>query len=180
MTAVFVSGSRKVSRLPAEVEQRLRNVVDKGFSIFVGDANGVDKRVQAFLAEIRYPAVTVFCSGDSFRNNLGNWPVHKVAVDPSLKGRDFYTQKDKAMAEKADYGFVIWDGVSLGSFNNIIELLEKQKKALVYFRPDKGFHQLSNTEDAHRLLARCDPARAEKLFGKTMTERSSSDQASLF
>ena len=33
------------------------------------------------------------------------------------------TQKDKAMAAEADYGFVLWDGKSSGSISNVFELL---------------------------------------------------------
>lgn len=156
MTTVFVSGSRKISRLNMETRNRLKNVVDKQFSILVGDANGADKVFQKYLAEMRYPNVVVFCSGGHCRNNLGNWNVKNISVDSKLKGRDFYTQKDKAMAAEADYGLVLWDGKSPGSFNNIMELVKNRKKALVYFTPDRKFYTLSGLDDAQNLLNRCD------------------------
>lgn len=156
MTTVFVSGSRTINRLNMETRNRLKNVVDKQFSILVGDANGADKAFQKYLAEMRYPNVVVFCSGDHCRNNLGNWEIKHVYVDSKLKGRDFYTQKDKMMAAQADYGLVLWDGKSPGSFNNIMELVKNRKKALVYFTPDKKFYTLSGLDDAQNLLNRCD------------------------
>ena len=156
MTTVFVSGSRKISRLNKEIRDRLQNVVDQRFALIVGDANGADKALQKYLSEIKYKNVIVFCSGNSCRNNLGNWNIKRVFVDPKLKGRDFYTQKDKKMAVEADYGFVIWDGKSPGSFNNILELLKNDKKALVYFAPDKQFYSVSNLDDARKLLDKCD------------------------
>ncbi len=139
-----------------ETRNRLKNVVDKQFSILVGDANGADKVFQKYLAEMRYPNVVVFCSGGHCRNNLGNWNVKNISVDSKLKGRDFYTQKDKAMAAEADYGLVLWDGKSPGSFNNIMELVKNRKKALVYFTPDRKFYTLSGLDDAQNLLNRCD------------------------
>jgi hypothetical protein len=45
-TAVFVAGSRQIPRLPAEVRSRLGTMIEKGFQILVGDANGADKAVQ--------------------------------------------------------------------------------------------------------------------------------------
>ncbi len=156
MTTVFVSGSRTINRLNMETRNRLKNVVDKQFSILVGDANGADKAFQKYLAEMRYPNVVVFCSGDRCRNNLGNWNVKNIAAESKLKGRDFYTQKDKVMAAEADYGLVLWDGKSPGSFNNIMELVKNRKKALVYFTPDKKFYTLSGLDDAQNLLNRCD------------------------
>ena len=60
------------------------------------------------------------------------------------------------MAIEADYGFVLWDGKSPGSLNNIIELLNKNKKALVYYSPEKEFYSVSTLDDALRLLDKCD------------------------
>ena len=47
---VFVAGSRQISRLPAEVTSRLDTMIEKGFQILVGDANGADKAVQRDLS----------------------------------------------------------------------------------------------------------------------------------
>ena len=51
MTKVFIAGSRQIARLPAEVKNRIDTMVDKGFQILVGDANGADKAVQRYLAD---------------------------------------------------------------------------------------------------------------------------------
>ena len=51
MTKVFIAGSRQIARLPAEVRSRIDTMVDKGFQILVGDANGADKAVQRYLAD---------------------------------------------------------------------------------------------------------------------------------
>lgn len=167
MTTVFISGSRHINYLNPQVRERLQKVLNQHFSIVVGDAGGVDKAVQAYLSEPRYEDITVYCSGRSCRNNLGNWNVRHVAVDPDLKGRDFYTQKDKAMAARADYGFVIWDGKSPGSFNNVLELLKANKKSLVYFSPRRAFHAISNFEDIQRLLGECGDSVLDTITHKT-------------
>ena len=43
MTRVFIGGSRQVTRLTADVQRRIDKIIEQGFSILVGDANGVDK-----------------------------------------------------------------------------------------------------------------------------------------
>ena len=53
MTKVFIAGSRQIARLPAEVKNRIDTMVDKGFQILVGDANGADKAVQAIVSAFR-------------------------------------------------------------------------------------------------------------------------------
>jgi hypothetical protein len=166
MTTVFISGSRKLSRLNQDVRERLKNVLSQGFEVVVGDANGADKAVQNFLMDEKYPRVTVFCAGNTCRNNVGNWKVSQIQVAPHIKGRDFYTKKDKEMAEIADYGFVLWDGKSPGSYANIMELLKRKKKALVYFSPEKSFFTVSKLDDARLLMNMCDTASQNEIKRK--------------
>lgn len=156
MKTVFISGSITMKHLNNLIKQRLTNIIDQNLHIVVGDANGADKAVQHFLFDAGYNHVTVFCSGQRFRNNLGNWNIEQVIVRSGLKGRDFYTEKDKKMALIADYGFVLWNGQSAGSLNNVMELLKRNKKALIYFSPDKSFHKISTLSDVQTLLSQCE------------------------
>ena len=43
MTKVFIAGSRKLSRLSPEVKARIDTMIEKGFTILIGDANGAPK-----------------------------------------------------------------------------------------------------------------------------------------
>ena len=184
MTTVFVSGSRKISRINEGVRQRLDNMVDKRFDIVVGDANGADKAMQAYLAEINYTQVTVFFVGPEPRNNMGSWSTQNVSAPANLTGRDFYTLKDKEMAREADFGLVLWDGKSAGSIANALEMLKLGKKVVVYFGPEKSFYTLASGDDARRLIDKCDPdsvseiGRKVKLAG-TLWEINQSKQSSL-
>lgn len=153
MKTVFISGSRHLSKLTEQVKERLLNIINQNFHVVLGDANGMDKAVQAFLFQQGYNKVTVYCSGNGCRNNLGLWPVQNIAVSKNLKGREFYTIKDRAMAKVADYGLVLWDGKSKGSYNNMLELIQYNKKSLLYFAPTKSFLTISNAEDLAELKA---------------------------
>jgi hypothetical protein len=154
MKAVFLSGSRAISRLNQEIRDRLTGIITQSFDILIGDANGADKALQSFLKENNYTNVTVYCSGGHCRNNVGHWQTYNVQVPAGSKGRDFYTQKDRLMAQIADYGFVLWDGKSAGSIENVINLLRGGKSALVYFSPDKEFISVGSTAKLKRLLSR--------------------------
>src|SRR5216684_5955199 len=156
MKTVFLSGSRRISRLNEDIRNRLRHIIEQNFHVVVGDANGADKALQRYFAEIRYPNVIVYCSGQTCRNNIGSWESQKISADSQLKGREFYMQKDRKMADDADYGFMVWDGKSAGTLSNVIELLKRNKKALVYLSPEKNFYTISNVRDARELLGRCD------------------------
>lgn len=167
MTTVFLSGSRKISRINDKVRDRLRRIVENSFLVVLGDANGADKAMQNYLSELQYRNVMVYCSGRNYRNNIGEWKVEHVSVDPMLKGREFYMVKDRKMAEIADYGFVLWDGSSPGSIANVIELLKRNKKSLVYFSPEKQFYSISNIDELRELLGKCDVKVRKDIAKKT-------------
>jgi hypothetical protein len=97
-------------------------MIEKGFQILVGDANGADKAVQRYLADKSYPNILVHCMKDHCRNNLGNWPTRQVVALLGAKGFDYYSLEDRAMAEAAEYGLMLWDGKSKGTVNNVVNL----------------------------------------------------------
>lgn len=164
---VFLSGSRRLGRLNGKIRERLDNILTKHLHVVVGDANGADKAFQSYLAQMVYPNVTVFCSKGRCRNNLGNWQIESVAVPPGTTGRDFYTLKDVAMAEMADCGLVLWDGESIGTINNILELLQRGKIAVVYFSPEQQFATLKSGNDLLALLQHVEPNELAEIRKKT-------------
>jgi adenine-specific DNA-methyltransferase len=153
MNTVFVGGSRHVSHLPAPVTERLKNIVISGHQVVVGDATGADKAVQKFLAEVPYQKVTVFCSGDSYRHNLGKWPTRTVAVPKATKGFQFYAAKDREMAQEADFGLMIWDGKSPGTVLNVLRLIGAGKIAVMFAVPNERFITFKTAGDWHNFLA---------------------------
>ena len=172
MTTVFLSGSRQLGRLNDKIRRRVNNIVEQSFEIVLGDANGADKALQNYLCSLDYPNVTVYCAGNRCRNNLGSWPTRAVNVAPGLKGREFYTQKDKVMADDANYGLVLWDGKSPGALENVVELLKREKRAVVYLSPEQSFYSISSTADLHILLGRCRPEKLDEIDKKIGLKRS--------
>ena len=166
MTKVFIGGSRKLVKLPTEVSRRIDNIIQNGFTIIVGDANGADKGVQRYLADKDYEKVVVFCMAGACRNNIGAWKTEYITADSHEKGFKFYAAKDSAMATEATYGFMVWDAKSSGTLNNIVNLLGSNKKVLVYFSPDKKFYTLSSSYDLPKLLEKCDSETLENLQKK--------------
>ncbi len=153
MTKVFVSGSMKIKHLDSKVVDRLKNIVDSKYSVIVGDADGVDNSVQEYLKTQGTTSVVVYCSGEKPRNNLGRWTIKNVATTSKAGTRDYFTAKDKAMAEDCDYGFMVWDARSTGTLSNAIELVGKKKVALVYVNKAKQFLKIKDVQDLEALLA---------------------------
>jgi hypothetical protein len=149
-----MGGSRRIGRLNAEVCARIDNIISKGLTVLVGDANGADKAAQSYMSRKGYANVEVFAAGDKCRNNLGNWPVRKVRASKRDGLFRFYTAKDKSMAREADVGFMIWDGSSAGTLLNAGRLIRESKKVVIYEGPKRRFMELRTHADWTSLLAR--------------------------
>lgn len=163
MTKVFIGGSRRITRLNAEVRARLDRIIDQGFPAVVGDANGADKAVQQHFLSKNYRNLEVFCSGSQPRNNVGHWPLRTVAVASKKRDRRFFTAKDKVMTQEATVGFMLWDGKSVGTLQNVARLLGQNKTTLVYLAPEREFREIRTQGDWTELLSLCPPDVREKL-----------------
>lgn len=155
VTAVFVGGSRRITRLPVEAKTRINNVADRGFAILIGDANGADKAVQKHLAEAKYDKVTVYCSGETSRNNIGQWEIRNIRAGEREKTFQFYAAKDREMAQQAKFGLMIWDGKSPGTALNILRLVQASKKAVLVSVAEKSEVEFKSKEDWDAFLSRC-------------------------
>jgi hypothetical protein len=156
MTKVFFGGSRGLSKLNADLIARTDKIIENEYRILVGDANGADKVMQHYLSDNNYEHVHVYCMEDTCRNNIGGWKTIHICTDRKTKDFNFFSTKDLRMSEDADYGFMLWDGKSKGTLNNILNLCERNKKALVYFTPQKSFFTIANFGDISDLLENCD------------------------
>ena len=130
---IFISGSISIRSLSTAVQKHLNNIVERGLSVIIGDAPGADSAVQRFFADRKYANVTVFHMGNC-RNNLGVWRQRKIQPQ---QGTPWYTCKDQAMAQSADYGFMLWDGKSRGTRQNILNMASLNKASLLFLAPSK-------------------------------------------
>lgn len=183
MNTIFIGGSRQISRLPAEIMDRLKKVMASQHCVLVGDANGADKAVQKFFAEAAYGNVTVFCTGEKFRNNLGRWPTNHVEPPKGAKGFQFYAAKDREMAARADFGLMIWDGKSPGTLLNVFRLAKAGKISVLYNAPEmKSFNIAPSSWDS--FLAHCSDDLRRDLEARATPEEwgtnKASDQNELF
>ncbi len=177
MTSVFIGGSRAISRLNSVIREKLDDFIAGNCAIYVGDASGADKAIQQYLAARGYGHVTVYCM-DRCRNNVASWPTKRINCGVNSKNFAYYAAKDRAMAEEAKCGMMLWDGRSKGTLNNIQNLLRLGKKTLVYLATDKAFHKLSSEEDLQHLLQRCDATSVANAQRQIKGKLSGQDQMS--
>lgn len=152
MNRVFLGGSRKMSRLNDPIRARLQEIVRRGMQVLIGDANGADKALQRQLADWGYPHVVVYFVGKEPRNNLGSWVERQVATPRGARGFDFYSVKDRAMAEAAECGIMLWDGESRGTLANVETLARAGKPVSVYVGPHRRFFNVRSESDLGALM----------------------------
>jgi len=153
MQTVFIAGSIKIKRLHPLFVDRIANIVREGLPIVVGDANGADASIQAELAAQSASDVTVFCTGDAPRNNLGNWPVHRARSAAQPGTRAYFTAKDIEMADRAEFGLMLWDAASTGTLSNVFELFSQGKKSVVFVNREAKFQNVKQGEDIVDLVS---------------------------
>ena len=83
------------------------------------------------------------------------------------------------MASIADSGFVLWDGKSIGSINNVHELLKNGKNAVVYFSPKQQFIDVTNFEEFEALILNTSQSDARAINEKLKMNSSVNKQNTL-
>lgn len=151
MNSVFIAGSITIKSLPSLFVEKIESMLSSKLAVIVGDANGVDKAVQQILADRGATNVTVFCSGSTPRNNLGNWPVREIYTSAEPGTKAFFTAKDVAMAEDAEMGFMLWDAKSTGTLSNVLEMTRRGKKTVVFVKKKDAFTIIRGVDDLKNL-----------------------------
>ena len=162
---IFIAGARKIDFLSGEVLKNLKKIMENNDKIFVGDADGVDKTIQTFLKSKSYNNVIVY-SMENVRNNIGNWENIKIFTTLKKNTREYFTEKDKKMAEIADEGFMIWNKESKGTLNNIINLLIMNKKVQLYIQEKNKntFYNLSNIKELENIVLESNSKKLEETY----------------
>jgi adenine-specific DNA-methyltransferase len=116
MNKVFIGGSRRISRISEAVRLRLNRIVAQRIPVVIGDASGADRAVQRYLHERGYDRVEVFTSSERPRNNIGGWPLQFIRPRHAARDFDYYATKDRAMAQEASVGLMIWTARAAAPF----------------------------------------------------------------
>lgn len=152
MAMIFVGGSRDIYELPEPAIARIGAMITAEHGVLVGDAPGADAEAQSLLAGYGYEHVGVFYAGSEPRNNLGDWAAYHRPAPGGAQGNAFHAEKDREMALRADYGLIIWDGVSPGTCLNTLRLAAAGSPCVVYDTMRSMKLTLRSLPDWHEML----------------------------
>lgn len=155
MTMIFVGGSRDIVELPDPVIERIGGIVTNEHGVLIGDAPGADVEIQSLLAGYRYDHVGVFHAGKEPRNNIGDWAAYHIPPPDDATGFAMHAVEDREMARKANFGLMVWDGASVGTFLNVFRLAMIASPCVVY---DLGRGRMTVTHDVGEWRAMLDDA----------------------
>jgi hypothetical protein len=135
--SIFISGSMDIKKLHPLVRDTIKKItLSNQYEIFIGDAKGVDSLIQKECVTNNFNNCTIFSIIKNPRNFLSeNFNFHYIlATEKNARKRQ--QEKDIAMTKKADSLFVIWDGKSKGSYENILRGIELRKKIEIFFKEE--------------------------------------------
>lgn len=131
---IFISGSMNKKELHKKVLVAVDKIILNNNQIIIGDACGIDQKIQKYLAEINYDNVLV-CSITKPPRVLESIKFDSMKVDckNTIKSnRDKQIKKDEYMTAISDISFVIWNGKSRGSYNNILRSIKNNKEVQIF------------------------------------------------
>lgn len=141
---VFICGSISIKKIPPEAEKIIDDIIAKRYEILVGDADGIDYKIQEYCRDKKYFKLTIYIVGDKARKIATSEFMAKQIKKDSNKieyvqnsnkkqsERERQWIKDKAMMDDCDYGLIIWDGESKGSYKNLLYMIDSKKKFYLY------------------------------------------------
>ena len=151
MSKIFISGSISIKELDEKVKKVIDKIIQKKYEILVGDAEGIDKLIQNYLAKWGYENVVVYYIGEKPRNyQFKNFKTKKVNFDDLLK-----SEREK----QYDKCFCIWNGRSKGTYENIKRALENRQKSreiVIYYNQTKEFIKAEKLQEYSELKNRID------------------------
>ena len=126
---IFISGSKTISKLPELAKTFIDQFIENSDEILIGDCYGVDAAVQKYLESNGYSNVTIYCSGETPRNNFVTGAKVRSCAEAAkgLTGSAFQYVKDIQMAQDCDTALMVWNGKSKGTAENIRRMKEMRK-----------------------------------------------------
>ncbi|MDR3258005.1 MAG: hypothetical protein LBT51_00135 [Fusobacteriaceae bacterium] len=106
------------------------------------------------------------------RNNIGNWNVVNVNSDLPRGTREYFREKDIKMSKDADYGFAIWNRESQGTLNNMINLLNDNKKVCLFINQENMFYKLNTLRDLENIIISSNSKKLIVLYKKLIIKHS--------
>lgn len=153
---VFISGSSKTQSkdspyyrkdLPSSVKITLDSYISDNAKIVIGDAPGIDRQVQDYLASKQYKNVEIYSPGKQTRYLADStWTSHLIDSSYEEGSKEWLAAKDVVMESVSTEGLaiVLPNGGASATRKNVDRLIANNKDVSIY--------ELNEVEDDDRWL----------------------------
>lgn len=175
----FIYGSRWQDKIDKNVQDFIDKIVSHNFDIIIGDSVlGVDKQILDYLRSPLYKSVSVYSIKEKPRVPIDpSWNFVRVYFDSSVKNaQKQQMEKDRKMAEAANWGVAVFNPVTINRFNrievssgtlrNTIQML-LNRKAVKFFYIYSGYTLEKNLHSVYELKDILESYNEEEIPPKT-------------
>ena len=159
---IYVGGSKNIDNLPECVQTRLKELAGEKDEFIIGVNAGADVRLREFLCKEAKASVNVYVPED---DDVSYEDVNVTHFKPRYDDEDkrrthekfmhgsfVFPDADYSLLKDAEYGFFIWDGESLRTFMNILEMVWYKKPVEVYLAKTGNIYKIEKAEDLKELV----------------------------
>lgn len=143
---VFISGSRTQEMIPENVQHSLDLIKQQQIKILIGDSEkGVDNEIINYLRLApKYLEVEIYSIKTKARVKVEEeWELKVIETEKKLKPQEKQMEKDRVMANQADWGLAVFNPVtknrygaiqvSAGTLRNTIQLLLNKRSVKFFY-----------------------------------------------
>ena len=78
---IFIAGPRVIKELDKNISAKLGNICDKNYDVLVGDADGIDSRIQKFYPFKTMKDLNNFFNTKEKDSNLKNYYLKEILIN---------------------------------------------------------------------------------------------------
>ena len=160
---IYVGGSKNIDTLPECIQTRLKELAGEKNGFIMGTNVGADVLLREFLSKDAKASVNVYVPEEEavsfegvnityFKPRYDDENERRTHENVFMHGSFVFPDADFNLLKDAEYGFFIWDGASLRTFMNILEMVWYKKTVEVYLAKTGDIYKIEKAEDLKELV----------------------------
>ena len=160
---IYVGGSKNIDILPECVRVRLKELAGEKDEFIMGANAGADVLFREFLSKDAKASVNVYIPEDEdvsydgvnvthFKPRYDDEDDRRTYEEIFMHGSFVFPDADYSLLKDAEYGLFLWDGESLRTFMNVLEMVWYEKPVEVYLVKTGNIYKIEKAEDLKELV----------------------------
>ncbi len=143
---IFISISNYLEALPEVCEERISEIVLKGFDILLENKGGSNELIEQFLAYKKYKKVSIYRLTWDYYDEWPEWETIEVDTD------DLRATTVERICNDSDYGYFIWNNKDNSILYTVYKMISINKPVKVYAIHAQKNYVIKNNEDLIKMI----------------------------